>query len=170
MTATAYSDVETSEGIVKQMFEEYPFLGIARMENDCTWDGNVNNVFQIGTSGSAAKSLTVSNPAGTWALEPLKGYQISGTSWGVLNISARTSDVTALESFDDGTPAITLAEYESGARAVYFAFKDWGYPAHASMLVRLIQEYSGMPYVKPYYSLEIDDCGVPETANEDYIA
>ncbi len=166
----AYSDVETPERSVKRMFEQYPFLGIARMENDCTWGGNVNNVFQVGVSGSAAKSLTVGNRSGTWALEPFKGYQISGTSWGFMNVSARTSDVTVLESYDDGTPAITLAKYASGARAVYFGFKDWGYAVHASMLVRLIQEYSGMPYVKPYYSLEIDDCGDPETANEDYVS
>jgi len=166
----AYSDVETPQRSVKQMFEQYPFLGIVRMENDCTWGGNVNNVFQVGISGSAAKSLTVANRAGTWALEPLKGYQICGTSWGFMNISARTGDVTVLESYEDGTPAITLAEYTSGARAIYFAFKDWGYPVHASMLVRLIQEYSGMPYVKPYYSLEIDDCGDPETAIEDYVS
>ncbi len=166
----AYSDVETPERSMKKMFEEYPFLGIARMENDCTWGGNVNNVFQVGISGSAPKSLTAGNPAGTWALEPFKGYQISGTTWGFVNVSARTSDVTVLESYDDGTPAITLAKYGSGARAVYFGFKDWGYAVHASMLVRLIQEYSGMPYVKPYYSLEVDDCGVPETAIEDYVS
>jgi hypothetical protein len=166
----AYSDVETPERSVKQMFEEYPFLGIVRMENDCTWGGNVNNAFQVGVSGSAAKSLTAGNRTGIWALEPFKGYQISGTSWGFMNISASASGVTALESYSDGTPAITLAKYASGARAVYFGFKDWGYAVHVSMLVRLIQEYSGMPYVKPYYSLEIDDCGVPETDIEDYVS
>jgi hypothetical protein len=167
---TAYSDIETSEGIVKQMFQEYPFLGMARMESSRTSSGNVNNVFQIGTSGGAAKNLTINNPTGTWALEPFKGYQINRTSHGALGVSATTSDVTALERFDDGTPAITLAEYESGARAIYFSFKDWGYAAHVSMLVRLIQEYSGMPYRKAYYAMEIDDCGALETANQDYIA
>ena len=166
----AYSDVETSARAVKQMFQAYPFLGIARMESSYTTGGSVNNVFQVGTSGGAAKSLTVANPRGSWALEPLKVYQRSWTTWGALNISARTSDVTVLEAFEDGTPAITLTSYTSGARAIYFAFKDWGYAAHVSMLVRLIQEYSGLPYLKPYYSLEIDDCGVPETANADYIS
>jgi hypothetical protein len=166
----AYSDIETPEGTVKQMFQEYPFLGIARMENVYTSNGSVNNVFQIGTSGGAAKNLTIANPTGTWALEPLRGYHIPRTSWGAVNISAETSDVAVLESFDDGTPAITRADYLSGARAIYFAFKDWGYAPHVSMLVRLIQEYSGMPYRRPYYAMEIDDCGVPETANQDYIA
>jgi hypothetical protein len=167
---TAYSDIETPEGIVKQMFQEYPFLGIARMESSRTSNGDANNVFQIGTSGGAAKNLTINNPTGTWALEPFRWYHINRTSHGALGISETTSDVTALERFDDGTPAITMAEYESGARAIYFSFKDWGYAAHVSMLVRLIQEYSGMPYRKPYYAMEIDDCGVLETANQDYIA
>jgi hypothetical protein len=166
----AYTDIETSARAVKQMFQAYPFLGIARMESSYTTGGSVNNVFQIGTSGGAAKTLTVANPTASWALEPLKGYQWSGTSSGSLNISARTSDVVVLESFGDDTPAITLANYSSGARAVYFSFSDWGYAAHVSMLVRLIQEYSGLPYVKPYYSLEIDDCGEPATANADYIS
>jgi hypothetical protein len=167
---TAYSDIDTDEGIVKQMFQEYPFLGIARMESSRTSNGDANNVFQIGTSGGAAKNLTINNPTGTWALEPFKGYHINRTSHGALGITETTSDVTALERFDDGTPAITLAGYESGARAIYFSFKDWGYAAHVSMLVRLIQEYSGMPYRKSYYAMEIDDCGALETANQDYIA
>ena len=166
----AYADIETPARSVKQMFQQYPFLGIVRMERGCTSNGSLNNVFQVGTSGGAAKDLTMSNPTGSWALEPLRGYQRSMTSWGALNISAKTSDVEVLESFGDGTPAITVANYSSGARAAYFAFKDWGYPPHVSMLVRLIQEYSGMPYLKPYYSLEIDDCGVPETVNEGYIS
>jgi hypothetical protein len=166
----AYTDIETSSRAVEQMFQEYPFLGIARMESGCTSDGTLNNVFQISTSGKAPKSLTIKNPTGDWALQPLIGYQRSGTDWGFLNISARTRDVAALESYDDGTPAITLTSYSSGARAIYFAFKDWGYAAHISMLVRLIQEYSGIPYVRPYYSFEVDDCGVPEIANDDYVS
>jgi hypothetical protein len=167
---TAYGDIETRERIVKQMFQEYPFLGIARMASSYTSNGNLNNVFQVGTSGGAAKKLTITNPTGTWALEPLKGYHISRSSWGALHIAAKTSDVQVLESFDDGTPAITMAHYSSGAHAIYFAFKDWGYSPHVTMLVRLVQEYSDMPYRKPYYAMEIDDCGMPDMAYGDYIA
>lgn len=164
----SYTDVETSSRAVRQMFEEYPFLGIARMENGYVPDGTMDNLFQISTSGTDAKSLTVRNPRGIWALEPLEGYQISGP---FRNISGKTSDVAALESFADGTPALTLASYASGAHAVYFSFKDWGYAEHVSMLVRLIQQYSGIPYIRPYYSFEVDDCGNPETAaNADYIS
>ena len=70
------------------------------------------------------------------------GYHKEGSSWSFMTISGKTSDVTALESFDDGTPALTLTGYASGAHADYFSFKDWGYPAHVTMLVRLIQQYS----------------------------
>lgn len=166
----AYTDTETSSRDVKRMFQEYPFLGIARMENGCTWNGNANNVFQVGTSGHDAKSLTINNPMGTWALEPFVGYHYSGTASRFLNVSERTSDVAVLESYDDGTPAITLAGYSSGARAIFFSFKDWGYAAHVSLLVRFIQEYSGIPYIAPCYTFEIDDCGMPDTSNEDYIS
>ena len=131
----------TNSRAVRLMFEEYPFLGIARMESGCTSDGTMDNLFQISTSGKAAKSLTISNPTGIWALEPLVGYQRSGS---FQNISGSTSDVTALESFDDFTPALTLASYDSGAQAVYFSFEDWGYTKQVTMLVRLIQEYSGI--------------------------
>ena len=154
----AYTDVETSSRAVKQMFQDYPFLGIGRMESGYAWN-STNNVFQVSTDGNVAKSLTVSNPAGIWALEPLEGYQRTGSATTFNNITGKSADVTVLESFDDGTPALTLASYAGGAHAVYFAFKDWGYAAHASMLVRIIQQYSGVPYIKPYYALEIDDCG-----------
>ena len=46
----------------------------------------------------------------------------------------------------------------------YFAFKDWGILYVISILVRLIQEYSGIPYKCPYYSFEVDDCG-PSVVN-----
>jgi hypothetical protein len=164
----AYTDVETSSRAVRQMFQEYPFLGIARMEAGCTSDGTKNNLFQISTSGEATKNLTISNPARSWALEPLVGYKASGL---FRTISGKTTDVRVLEGFGDGTPALTLTSYASGAHAVYFSFRDWGYAPHVSMLVRLIQEYSGIPYIRPYYSFEVDDCGNPEhAANADYIS
>jgi phosphodiesterase/alkaline phosphatase D-like protein len=171
----AYTDVETSSRAVRQMFEEYPFLGLARMENGYTRDGTMDNLFQIDNSGQAADNLTVSNPMGIWALEPLVGYSHSYGGAQAVHISGKTSNVTVLESFDDLAPALTLTSYASGAHAVYFAFKDWGYAEHLAMLVRLIQEYSGMPYIRPYYSLEVDDCGAPavngyDITNEDYIA
>ncbi len=165
----SYTDLETPQGAVRQMFRQYPFLGMARMESGLTPDGTMENLFRISTSGNAVKSLTVRNPAGTWALQPLVGYTTTGSSWGFTAITGKRGDVTVLESFDDGSPALTLTSYASGARAIYFAFKDWGYSAHVTMVVRLIQEYSGMPCIKPYYSFEVDDCGMPEAANADYI-
>src|SRR4030042_764107 len=107
----AYADIETPARSVKHMFQRYPFLGIVRMERSCTSNGSMDNVFQVGTSGGAAKDLNISNPTESWALEPLRGYQRSMTSWGALNISAKPSDVAVLERYGDGTPAITVANY-----------------------------------------------------------
>ena len=166
--ASAYTDIETSARIAKQMFTSYPFLGIVRKENGYAYGSSTNNLFQVGTTGGAAKNLTLSNPTGIWALEPLKGYVKSFIASQSNNISARTADVVVLENFDDATPAITMANYSSGARAIYFAFKDWGTQAHVSVLVRLIQQYSGIPYKKAYYSYEVDDGGVTTVANAEY--
>ena len=102
-------------------------------------------------------------------MEPLKNYEISLKGSNAYNISAKTSNVTVLENFKDGTPAIILANYPTGAKAIYFGFKDWGYAQHVSMLVRLIQQYSGIPYKKPYYSYELDDGGEFGVPNADYL-
>ena len=170
-SATSYGDVENaSKPVIKSMFEAYPFIGFVRMESGYSSQNSTNNLFQVGTSGSvSAKNIKTSNPANIWALEPLKGYTKTFSVTSEKNISATTSNVTVLERFNDSTPAITKVEYPSGAKAFYFAFKDWGYPTHVSMLVRLIQQYSGMPYRVPYYSYELDDGGDPIAPNADYL-
>jgi hypothetical protein len=167
-SGVAYTDVETSARLVKQMFQSYPFLGIVRQESGYCLN-STNNVFGIGINGSANhNTLTISNPTGNIALEPLIGYTKSFTGSASYNITMVSSNVTNLEVFDAGNPAITMANYISGAKAIYFAFKDWGYAQHVSILVRLIQEYSGLPYKKPYYSYEVDDGGVSTVNNADY--
>ena len=86
-----------------------------------------------------------------------------------MNISQMDADVTVLETFNDSSAAITRADYPSGAKAFYLAFSDYGYDAHVSILVRLIQQYSGIPYKAPYYSYELDDGGESNTDNTEYI-
>ena len=75
--STSYADIETSARTVKSMFDAYPFLGFVQMEYDYT-DGSTNNVFHVRCNGmTGPKILTINNPTGIWALEPIKGYTIS---------------------------------------------------------------------------------------------